>query len=528
MVKTSPTKLILSVSLFFVFFCNYAFFHHVLQIYPLTIKNCGFLGSTVIVLTAIITLILTLVCSKHTTKPILIVLLMMSSMAAYFMDNYNVIIDHTMIQNIVQTNFRESADLFSMKLLYYFFLLGVAPAFFIHRVRLKPIPWQKTLLAKTRDIFWCLVIILAVGFVFSKFYTSFFREHKPLRYYTNPTYYIYSLGKYVTSTVHKTGGMVRPLGTDARTPSSNTRRKLIVLVVGEAARADRFSLNGYPRPTNPLLQQEDVISFTDMYSCGTTTAYSVPCMFSILPRAEYSDKKGAATENLLDVLNHAGIAILWRENNSKTKSVASRVTYQDYRDPRVNPVCDPECRDEGMLVGLQTYIDKQQTNNIKKDILIVLHQMGNHGPAYYKRYPPSFEKFTPVCRTNQLDECTREEIGNAYDNAILYTDFFLAQVLKLLKNNSNQFETAMVYMSDHGESLGEFGMYLHGMPYKIAPDAQKHIATILWFGSNFKIDRQSMEKKATQPFSHDNLFHTILGLMDVKTSIYDKRLDMSQ
>jgi lipid A ethanolaminephosphotransferase len=481
-----------------------------------------------IVLTAVITLLLTLICSKYTIKPILIILLMVSSTTAYFMDNYNVIIDHTMIQNIVQTNFKESADLFSMKFLYYFLLLGVVPAFFIHRVRLKSIPWQKTLLAKTRDVFWCLVIILIVLVAFSKFYTSFFREHKPLRYYTNPTYYVYSLGKYINTTFHTTRVFVHPLGTDAQTPTAQAHKRLIILVVGESARADRFSLNGYPRPTNPLLQQEDVISFTKMYACGTTTAYSVPCMFSILPRNKYSDKKGAAMENLLDVLSHAGIAVLWRDNNSNTKSVASRVAYQDYRDPRINPVCDLECRDEGMLVGLQEYIDEQQTNNVKKNILIVLHQMGNHGPAYYKRYPPSFEKFTPVCRTNQFDECTREEIGNAYDNAILYTDFFLAQVLNLLKKNSNRFETAMVYMSDHGESLGEVGMYLHGMPYNMAPEAQKHIAAILWFGSRFNINRQAMSEKATRPYSHDNLFHTVLGLMEVKTSIYDKSLDISQ
>ena len=198
--------------------------------------------------------------------------------------------------------------------------------------------------------------------------------------------------------------------------------------------------------------------------------------------------------------------------------------YQDYKQPGINPVCDIECRDEGMLAGLQEYIDGQQQG----DILIVLHQMGNHGPAYSKRYPPAFERFTPTCTTNQLNECTNEEIGNAYDNAILYTDAFLAQAITLLKNNSQKFETAMAYFSDHGESLGEYGLYLHGLPYAMAPESQKHIASVFWFGDRFKIDKKALRDKATQRFSHDNLFHTVLGLFEIETSVYNKQLDIAR
>lgn len=175
-----------------------------------------------------------------------------------------------------------------------------------------------------------------------------------------------------------------------------------------------------------------------------------------------------------------------------------------------------------MLVGLQEYIDEQKTG----DIMIVLHQMGIHGPAYYKRYPASFEKFTPVCRTNELEECSKEEISNAYDNALLYTDYFLSQVIALLKNYSDRFEAAMLFVSDHGESLGEFNVYLHGLPFKIAPEGQKHIAAVFWFSDNFKLDKEALRQKSSEFFSHDNLFHTILGLMEVQTDIYDRSLDM--
>ena len=316
---------------------------------------------------------------------------------------------------------------------------------------------------------------------------------------------------------------VRAIGQDAKIRPGDADRELIILVVGEAARADRFSLNGYARETNPLLKKEDVINFSNMTSCGTSTAVSVPCMFSNLGRDGYSDKKARSTENLLDVLRHAGIHVLWRDNNSDAKGVASKVTYENFKDSNTNPICDIECRDEGMLSGLQDYITRQKTG----DILIVLHQMGNHGPAYYKRYPASFERFKPVCKSSQLEQCTREEISNAYDNAILYTDYFLSKVIELLKHNTKNFETGMVYMSDHGESLGENNLYLHGLPFLMAPDTQKHVGALMWFGNNFHIDKNGLRAKSAKPYSHDNLFHTILGLMEVDTSVYEKKKDIT-
>ncbi len=176
-----------------------------------------------------------------------------------------------------------------------------------------------------------------------------------------------------------------------------------------------------------------------------------------------------------------------------------------------------------MLTNIQAYIDAHQVG----DIFIVLHQMGNHGPAYYKRYPPAFEKYTPTCKSNQLENCSQEEIDNAYDNAILYTDYFLSKVIQILKNNNEKFESALFYVSDHGESLGEHGVYLHGMPNFIAPDEQQRVPALMWFGSNFKEKKiESLPAKKDIQYSHDNIFHTILGLMEVETSIYDKNLDI--
>ena len=249
-------------------------------------------------------------------------------------------------------------------------------------------------------------------------------------------------------------------------------------------------------------------------------------MFSVFSRSEFNSDKGKATENVLDVLHHSGmIDVLWRDNNSDSKGVALRVPYEDYKIPENNTVCeDGECRDEGMLVGLDQYV----TQHKQKDILIVLHQMGNHGPAYYKRYPKQFEQFTPTCRTNQLEDCSQEEIINAYDNALLYTDYFLAEIIGFLKKYDKDHKTAMIYLSDHGESLGENGVYLHGLPYMIAPDAQKHIGALMWFGERSReyVDFDLLEQEKDKELSHDNLFHTLLGFFAVKTAVYDKELDI--
>jgi len=495
-------------------------------VYPLAWNNIGFLLSLGIVLLAVTTLVLTLVSSKWTTKPLLIIVLLISSLTNYFMNSYHVVIDDSMIRNMLQTNINESMDLLTLKQVLYFVFLGLLPSYLIYRTDIQYQTFKTEIFSKFKVILVAILLIVGSVFLFSKHYTSFAREHKPLRYSTNPTYWIYSIGKYISKTYNSGPIVVVPIGTDAKIKRSEGSPRLVIMVVGEAARADHFSLNGYSKKTNPLLEKEDIINFNQMFSCGTSTADSVPCMFSLFDRKDYSYKKGITNENVLDVLKHTKeISVLWRDNNSDSKGVALRVPYEDYKTPQNNTVCDKdECRDEGMLVGLENYIKAQNG----KDILIVLHQMGNHGPAYYKRYPKRFKKFTPICKTNQLEKCTQEEISNAYDNAILYTDYFLSQVIHFLKGYEDSYQTAMLYMSDHGESLGENGIYLHGLPYFMAPDAQKHIGSVLWFGERMKknIDIKKLAQNKNKVYSQDNLFHTLLGLFTVDTAVYDKKMDI--
>ena len=519
------------MAIFFTIFYNYSFFKNVINTYPFDGINIVHFFSIAILLTSLIVFLFTLFSSKYTTKPLLIIVLIVSSFTAYFMDTYHVVIDDSMIRNSLQTELRESVDLFSLQLVAYVMLLGLLPSYFIYKTKIDYKSSKSELFSKLKTIILSLGIILIILFSFSKFYTSFLREHKPLRYHVNPIYWMYSIGNYINKTMNSGPTVVKVIGADAKIkkdshPNNIDKKELIIMVVGEAARANRFSLNGYEKETNPLLKKEEIINFSNMYSCGTSTAESVPCMFSIFDKADYDYKKGISTENILDVLKHTkDVNILWRDNNSDSKGVALRVDFEDYRTSATNTKCDDvECRDIGMIVGLDEYIKKHQD----EDILIVLHQMGNHGPAYYKRYPKEFEKFTPVCKTNQLEQCTQEEVSNAYDNAILYTDYFLSEVINFLKPYSKSHETAMLYMSDHGESLGENGLYLHGLPYFMAPDEQKHIGSLIWFGEAIKeeIDFEKLNTYKNKSFSQDDLFHTLLGLFEVQTEVYKKDMDI--
>ncbi|MDB2705015.1 phosphoethanolamine--lipid A transferase [Pseudomonadota bacterium] len=526
MKKISPSLLIIITATFFVAFGNIAFFQAVLTIYPLTsFISTLFILSLAVVFACVNTIILSLLCYRYTLKPVLITLLLLSAACAYFMDSYHVIIDSVMIDNILKTDTAEAFDLLSIKQFLYILFLGVVPAIWVYKIPLSYPSMKKAILSKvlliTIPLFIGVIVIMSLG----DFYASFLRENKSLRNYANPSYYIYSAGKYVSN---KFGGDIKPfeyIGLDAQVSPLVPDRELFILVIGETARADHFSLNGYDKKTNPRLEQEDIINFDNVWSCGTSTAVSVPCLFAHYEQSDHSTNKAKTTGNLLDVAQHTGANVLWLDNNSSSKGVADRSEYISYKTPDNNPICDSECRDIGMLANLQSYINSHSTG----DIFIILHQMGNHGPAYYKRYPAEFEKFTPACQTNQLEQCSSEEINNAYDNAILYTDFFLSETITLLKNNNDNFEAALLYVSDHGESLGENGLYLHGLPYMLAPDSQKHVPMFMWFGENFDADEVNLDllkQKSSQKYSHDNIFHTVLGLLEIESEIYNPALDI--
>jgi lipid A ethanolaminephosphotransferase len=520
---TVQTRNILLATLFIMVTGNLAFFKRLSILYPLGSNNTGLLVSLTLFFTISSAIFLLIVCQSKATRWLLAFFLITASQAAYYMDTFGVIIDPVMLDNIFHTDKKEVWGLISASLILRTVFLGVLPAWLAIKYTPSICNASAEFKARVKLIGWLFLAIVIIVAPFTAGYATFIREHRVTRFYANPTYFSASVIKYVTQKLSSTPSTIlQKTATDAVNLDKQGRHELMIMVVGETARADRFSLNGYHRETNPELKKQDVISFSHVSSCGTSTGVSVPCMFSELSRKEYDKDKGLAMENALDVLAHNGIEVLWRDNNSDSKGVATRIKYEDFISPTLNPVCEGECRDIGMLSGLDKYIAARKD----KDILIVLHQMGNHGPEYYRRYPKEFERFKPMCMSGELQNCTKEEVDNSYDNAILYTDYFLSQVIEFLKKYDGTRETAMLYVSDHGESLGENGFYLHAMPYAIAPKEQTHVPAILWLGKNFDYKMEQVMPYKDTALSHDDVFCSLLVGFELYSKTCESKKEM--
>lgn len=469
-----------------------------------------------------------LASAKYIMKPVLIFLIVASAAAAYFIDYFGVIIDKDMIGNAAVTTQAEASHLLTGSLVLHLFLYAVVPSLFVVWVKVR----HQRVLPKTATTLAIVIPCLLVsgGLIYSDFASVAYviREHKDLMKRFNPTGPVSAALKYASSTYKERNIAVQPLGTDARQGArvaAAGKPVVVVVVAGETARAMNFSLNGYGRETNPELKSLGVINYTDTTSCGTATAISLPCMFSVYPRNEYTEWKARSTENLVNVLTRAGVSVSWWDNNTGSKGIADLISFASMTNQKNSPLCNNgECLDEIFLGELDKKLTATKSNSV-----IVLHQLGSHGPSYYLRYPEKFRKFKPDCRTAELMKCSVEEITNAYDNSILYTDHVLASVSRLLEKHQNDISGAMIYMSDHGESLGENGIYLHGAPYAIAPREQTQVPFVTWFSKPYQaamgVDTSCLAKETDQPKSHDNLFHTVLGMMDVETKVYNRELD---
>jgi lipid A ethanolaminephosphotransferase len=465
------------------------------------------------------------------TRPLLTVLVVASASAAYFMRTYAVILDPSMIQNVLHTDKREARELINLGLVAWVLAWSALPVAFIWLVRLQREPPLRALLVRVGSVLAaCLIAGLAL-FTISRDLTSFMRNEHEARYLITPGNILVGLVRISAHRVQDAKAPRETVGGDARLADFATtdgRARVLVLVVGETARAANFSLFGYPRDTNPELAKTDVTAFSNVTSCGTSTEVSVPCMFSPFGRADYDERRIRNSEGLLDVLTRAGYIVKWIDNQSGCKGVCqgNGIEYEKTAASLAPDLCsDNECHDE-ILPRLLS----QELSEVRGKTVFVLHMMGNHGPAYFKRYPPQFRRFVPDCQTAELRDCSREEVVNAYDNAILYTDHVLAMIIGTLASDPSHRDSAMLYVSDHGESLGERGLYLHGIPYAIAPELQTHVPMLVWVSQQLKdsgdVNERCLRDKSQAALSHDNIFHSMLGLADIDTAAYQPARDI--
>jgi len=299
-----------------------------------------------------------------------------------------------------------------------------------------------------------------------------------------------------------------------------------VLIIGETARASSFGLDGYTVNTDPELGQRNDVQFFEMRACGTATAVSLPCMFSVQEHDGFDRSASKNEDNLLDVAKRSGYDVIWIDNGNGCKGVCARVESRDVHTLSAENICPHnDCYDEILVEELRRTLD-----TVTGDTLIVLHELGSHGPAYFRRYPESFRLFQPDCQSANFTDCSQQQIVNAYDNTIAYTDHVIASAISTLSAHTDEFDLSLVFVSDHGESLGEHGLYLHGMPYKLAPAEQTTVPMIVWLGSSSSYGdfpgSSCAADKHRASLSHDNLFHTELGLLGISTSAYKPELDI--
>jgi lipid A ethanolaminephosphotransferase len=460
-------------------------------------------------------------------KPVLIMTVFVSSIIFYAISNYGIVFDYTMVQNAIETDSTEALSYLNIYLISFLILFGVLPSLLIYWAPIRQLSIGQNILSRLWLIGLCLLVIVPIVGSFYVNYAAVGRNNSDLITYVTPYKLLDSSVKFVKRSYFSPHRDFQLLDTTPSLSDSTGATKVTVLVLGETARAQNFSLNGYATPTNQYTQAKEVMSFSNVASCGTATAVSVPCMFSRLDRRSYDQQTADSQQNVLDIIQLAGSDVLWIDNNNGScKGVCARVKSIELSPEIKNQFCDGEyCVDEALLSPLGDKLDHLTHHNT----LIVLHMMGSHGPTYFRRFPQNKRPFTPDCQRSDIQNCTQQELINTYDNTIAYTDYVLSKIIEKLTllEQTKDIKTSMLYISDHGESLGEKGVYLHGLPYAFAPSEQTHVPMIYWQGSAMLDKNPACIKSMTaQSISHDNLFDTLLGITSVKSSTYNASMDV--
>lgn len=516
---------IILFSLYIALALNIAFYRQAYTLLPVDgLHNALVFLSMPVVAFAVMAILLALASVVRLEKVAATLFILLSASAQYFMMNFGIIVDRSMITNILDTTPAESYALLSGQMVLVFSFTALFAIALAWWIKIKPAAsvWRGTIMPAGTVIVSVLLILLVAG-LFYKDYASLFRNNKELVKSLNPSNSIVAMNSWYFHHEMDDLPLVK-IGEDAKQKAvmkNGPRKNLTILIVGETSRAANFSLGGYDRETNPLLAKDNVVYFPKTASCGTATAVSVPCMFSNMPRTGYDESLAHHQEGLLDIIQRAGIQVQWNDNDGGCKGACDRVPHQDVTALNLPGQCiNGECYDDVLFHDLEKTIDAMQGDGV-----IVLHTIGSHGPTYYNRYPPEFRRFTPTCDTSEIQSCSQEQLKNSYDNTILYVDHIVDKAIKLLQSKQDKFTTSLVYLSDHGESLGENGVYLHGLPYSIAPETQKHVPMLLWLSDDYQkrygVNYACLQQKAKEnDYSQDNLFSTMLGLTGVETQEY--------
>ncbi|WP_019561583.1 phosphoethanolamine transferase [Caldimonas manganoxidans] len=518
--------LIVGLSLWWLLMEHHRFFGAVRE--HLGSASWGVLAAWMLAVLALNVVVLSVLAPGRAFRPVAVALTLVAAVSSYYVDHYGVFLDPSMLRNVLHTQPAEARELLGAGLFWHVLVHAGPPSAVVMLWPLSRRSWPQALAWRAATVLGASVVLIAVVMATFQPLASLMRNHKELRYWLLPAAPLWSVAKALTGDARQATGPRTPLGLDAQRilPPGPRRPRVVVLVVGETARAANWGLNGYARQTTPGLAERGVINVAPVQSCGTNTEVSVPCLFAPVGRRDYDEDRIRRSESLLHVLARAGWAVQWIDNQTGCKGVCEGLPYTTVAQLAPPQLChDGTCWDEGLLTGLDDRLKRLQDDQV-----LVLHMLGNHGPSYFRRYPSAFARFQPECREDELQRCSREAIVNAYDNALLYTDHVLSRLIDTLKAHAAQVDSAMLYVSDHGESLGEAQLYLHGLPYAIAPAEQTRVPMVMWFSPGYaaglSLDEGCLRQRALQGAAHDHVFHTVLALAGVSTALYEPAWDL--
>lgn len=492
----------LLMSLFTLLFFHFPFFKFVLE----NSNYASFSGILLFISLIVVMLVanafvyyLFFFISRRVSKVLLSITFIINAIAVYFVNTYSIIVDESMIGNVLNTNYEESSSFFSFKMVLYVVFLGILPSIFIFKAQIIK-PKVKSFFIK---IGLALVFLLLMAFANSANWLWVDKHSKQLGGLAMPWSYSVNTSLFYIHQYQKNREEI--LLPDAKIKDSE--KSVVVLVIGESARQQNFSLYGYHKPTNPLLSQLEGLHYFPATSCDTYTTAGVKCILE-------HENTGDLYEILPNYLHRNGVEVIWRTTNSGEPPIHIE-KYQTRDDLQKNCQGEGCDYDEILLSGLKEEIAKSTKNKI----LIVLHTGTSHGPSYNKKYPSRFEKFKPVCESVELANCTQQELINAYDNTIVYTDYLLNKVVEDLKQ-LNGYKSTMLFVSDHGESLGEKNLYMHGLPMSIAPKEQYEIPFMVWASPNSK------GIKPLSSLSQGNVFHSVLNFLAIESPVYKEEMNI--
>lgn len=543
-IRASVEQLVLAASLFWLLAGNRGFLAAALHGRPvLSASAAGLAAGMALALVALHALLLGLVAQRHTVKPLLALLTLATALSAWYDSRYGVVLDPSMVRNVLRTDIAEASELVGAALLLHLVLYAGLPLALLWRVELLPRrSWRHALAARALLLVGSAVVLVGAVMASYQPLSALMRNERSLRYRIAPANLLWSSGAVMAAELKGAAKPREPIGLDARAgPAAAARQRplVLVLVVGETARAANWGLSSGPRvdgrDTTPRLRTLPVLDFGAVQACGTNTEVSVPCLFAPVGRRDYDEGRIRGQESLLHLLARAGVAVHWRDNQSGCKGVCDGLPGDQPSTATAPGLCEGDrCLDEALFADLDARLQRLAGSGGGTQ-LWVLHMLGNHGPAYFRRHPAAFTAYTPECRDEDLSRCPPESIVNAYDNALRYTDDLLARAIERLGAHAGTVDSALLFVSDHGESLGEHGLYLHGLPYAIAPDVQKQVPMLFWASSGFErgaglgagcIDGPLRARARAHGVAHDHVFHTVLGLLDVQTTLHEPSLDL--